>query len=227
MKEGPDFAYIASLIGDPARANILSALLSGKALTATELSVEAGLTRQTTSSHLGQLLNGGLITVRRQGRHRYFQLASADVVHALEALSVLTVSSTGRKVRTGPRDSAMRKARVCYDHLAGEMGVLLFDRLVELDWLKVGADGLDLTVKGEQSLKEQGVPLDHLKTKRRPLCRSCLDWSERRQHLAGSLGAALLDQITNRNWARREQGSRIVTFSPEGEMQLRKWLEHA
>ncbi len=224
MRNGPELSQIAALIGDPARANMLTALLSGKALTASELAEEAGLTRQTASSHLGKLLDGGLLSVEKQGRHRYFRLSGEEVVSALEALSVLSSTATQPRVRTGPKDVAMRKARICYDHLAGELGVFMFDQMVERGWLVLSGEGVSLTQHGEQGLKERGVPLDLIKQKRRVLCRTCLDWSERRQHLAGSVGAALLDHILAANWARREPGSRVIAFSGQGEIAFRKWL---
>ncbi|MAP95283.1 MAG: transcriptional regulator [Ponticaulis sp.] len=224
MKEGPDLSRIAALIGDPARANMLMALMSGKALTPSELSVETGLTKQTVSSHLSRLQDGGLIAAEKQGRHRYVRLAGEDVAAALEGLMALSAEKTVPRVRTGPKDAAMRKARVCYDHLAGEMGVWMFDRLADHAWLKLGADSLELTSEGWKNLTERAVPLGQINHKKRPLCRTCLDWSERRSHLAGSLGAILLEQILTRNWARREANSRVIAFSPEGEMRFRKWL---
>ena len=127
MKEGPDISRIAALIGDPARANMLTALMSGKALTATELSQEAGITRQTASTHLAKLDEGGLLMPRKQGRHKYFSLASDDVAHVLEVLMGLAAESGHLRTRTGPRDEELRKARVCYNHLAGHMGILMYD----------------------------------------------------------------------------------------------------
>lgn len=224
MKDGPDLSKIAALIGDPARANMLTSLMSGKALTPSELAIETGLTKQTVSSHLSRLLDGNLVAAEKQGRHRYFRLAGEDVAQALEGLMALSSERSAPRVRTGPKDAAMRKARVCYDHLAGEMGVFLYDQMVARNWLKLGPDSLELTDLGAKGIVERGVPLDLLNHKKRVLCRSCLDWSERRTHLAGSVGAALLDQIVQRNWARRETNSRVVVFNPEGEMQFRKWL---
>ncbi|MEO1607673.1 MAG: winged helix-turn-helix domain-containing protein, partial [Pseudomonadota bacterium] len=131
MREGPDIAHIAALIGDPARANMLTALMSGKALTATELAREAGVTPQTASTHLTKLEQGGLLTLQRQGRHRYFSLATDDVAHVLEALMGIAAGAGYLRSRTGPKDQALRKARVCYNHLAGEMGTDLYDGLFE------------------------------------------------------------------------------------------------
>ena len=224
MKDGPDLSKIAALIGDPARANILSALMSGRALTPTELAIEAGLTKQTVSSHLSKMLEGGLIEGEKQGRHKYVRLAGPDVAEALEALMALSAVRSAPRVRTGPKDAAMRKARVCYDHLAGELGVYMYDRMVERGWLALGANSLDLTEHGRAELLERDLPLERLNSRTRPICRTCLDWSERRTHLAGSLGKVLLDEVMTRNWARREAKSRVVAFSPEGEMRFRKWL---
>ncbi|PVB61007.1 winged helix-turn-helix domain-containing protein [Labrenzia sp. 011] len=224
MKDGPDIARIGSLIGDPARANILSALMSGKALTATELAAEAGITSQTASSHLKKLMDGGLLTQARQGRHRYFTLAGPDVGTVVEALMGLAARKGHLRTRTGPKDPAMRAARVCYDHLAGDMAVQMFDSIQTRGFLRVSADrgGLDLTADGRQFVSVLGIDLEALGTSRRPLCRACLDWSERRNHLAGSLGAALLERFRDNGWLRREAGSRVVTISPRGHVELHK-----
>ena len=224
MKDGPDIARIGALIGDPARANILSALMSGKALTATELAVEAGITGQTASSHLKKLMEGGLLTQAKQGRHRYFALAGADVGSMLEALMGLAAKKGHLRTRTGPRDPAMRTARVCYDHLAGDMAVRIYDSFQSRGFLQAasGESSLGLTAGGEDFARSLGIDLDRLKTARRPLCRACLDWSERRNHLAGSLGAALLTRFQDNRWLRKEPDSRVVHISPKGETELKK-----
>lgn len=222
MKEGPDIARIAALIGDPVRANMLTALMSGKALTATELSQEAGVTIQTGSSHLARLEQGGLLRQRKQGRHKYFTLTSADVAHVLESLMGLAAGAGHLRTRTGPRDLALRKARVCYNHLAGDLGTQLFDSLVARDFLLSEGDALSLTPKGDGFVSRFGVDLDGLRAKRAPLCRHCLDWSERRSHLAGSLGRAMLTRIVELGWAKRDPQSRIVHFSRNGEQQFQK-----
>jgi DNA-binding transcriptional ArsR family regulator len=228
MKEGPDIARIAALIGDPARANMLAALSDGRALTASELASEAGVTKQTASSHLSRLMSGGLLAVEAQGRHRYFRLAGEEVSDALEALMGLAHARGAQRTRTGPRDPALRHARACYNHLAGEMGVHLFGRLTRRRWLSLesGDNGgeLGLTSSGRRAMTEFGVDIDSLEALRRPLCRTCLDWSERRHHLGGSLGQSLLLRFTDLGWARREAGSRIVAFSPRGTRALAEWL---
>ncbi len=224
MREGPDITRIAALIGDPARANMLAALIDGRALTASELAAEAGVTRQTASSHLAQLSKGGLLAFESQGRHRYFRLSGEEVGDALESLMVLSHIRGPARTRTGPRDPALRHARACYNHLAGELGVATYNGLVKRRWLRLADDGLALTAAGQRAIMNFGVDLDALASRRRPLCRPCLDWSERRHHLAGSLGVALLQRITDLKWAKREKGSRIVRFTPQGEKALIKWL---
>lgn len=217
MKEGPSIAPVAALAGDPARANMLSALLAGKALTASELANEAGVTVQTASSHLSKLETGGLIAGVKQGRHRYFRLADGDVAEMLEKMMGVAARAGHLRTRPGPRDPAMRHARVCYDHLAGEMGVAMFDALSRKGHIATRGAEVRLTKKGEGFVAEFGIDLDSLSRSRRPLCKSCLDWSQRRSHLAGHLGAALLGRITDLKWAARDRHSRTVTFSKAGE----------
>jgi DNA-binding transcriptional ArsR family regulator len=222
MKAGPNISHIASLVGDPARANMLTALMSGKALTATELAHEAGVMPQTASTHLAKLESGGLVVTEKQGRHRYFQLSGADVAGVLESLMGLAARTGHLRTQTGPRDPALRRARVCYDHLAGELGVGLYDGLHRQSYLTAEDNGVILTPKGARALDSFGIDVTRLQDQRRPVCKNCLDWSARRPHLAGSLGAALLDRFYALKWARRETGSRIVTFTPPGERELRK-----
>ncbi|MEM6661830.1 MAG: helix-turn-helix transcriptional regulator [Pseudomonadota bacterium] len=217
MKEGPNIAAVAALIGEPARANILSALMQGRALTATELSIEAGVTASTTSVHLGKLEAGGLVRGTKQGRHRYYALSGEETARALEALMGLAQATTGRRVRTGPKDPALRRARVCYDHLAGEMGVALYDCLLARGIIMGDDDQICLTPGGPGLLRDFGLDVPDLLKSRRRLCRPCLDWSMRRTHLAGSLGAAIWDQIQAKGWAKREPDSRAVTFTKVGE----------
>ncbi|MCM2477803.1 winged helix-turn-helix transcriptional regulator [Rhizobium sp. CG5] len=217
MIEGPDIARIGSLVGDPARANILVALLGGRALTATELAGAAGVTVQTASSHLSKLEDGGLIRQQKQGRHRYFSFADETVGGLIEGLMGFAASRGHLRHRLGPKEPALRKARICYDHLAGDYGVRMLDSLVARGAIEVDGEALALTAAGEQLLAEFGIDLAPLKMLRRPLCRSCLDWSERRAHMAGSLGKALLDHFVETGDARREAGSRVMVFSPVGD----------
>lgn len=222
IKEGPDIARIAALVGDPARANMLQALMTGHALTASELAQEAGVTVQTASSHLAKLEAGGLIGQRKQGRHRYFELSGYDVAEVLEALTGLAARTGHLRVRTGPKEPALRRARVCYDHLAGEMGVAMLDSLTGRGIVAGDNDALDLTPAGEAFVQAFGIALDGLRGGRRPLCKACLDWSARRNHLAGALGAAFLDRFYALGWAKREAESRVVAFSKKGAAEFGK-----
>ena len=214
MKEGPVISSVASLIGDPARANMLTALMDGRALTVSELAEAAGVTIQTASGHLAKLDAAGLLKAEKQGRHRYFRLSGSDVGEVLEGLMGLAQRTGAVRVRTGPKDNALRTARVCYDHLAGEKGVAMLDAMLARGLME-DADDLRLTREGRAFAAGFGIDVAALEQGRRPLCRSCLDWSERKSHLAGALGAALLDEIVRRGWAKREAG-RVVKFSPDG-----------
>lgn len=226
MRDGPNITAIAALVGDPARAQALTLLMAGRALTATELADAAGITRQTISSHLAKLVDARLLAVEAQGRHRYFRIADAEVAAMLESLMGLAfgAGSLPLHLRLGPSAPALRKARICYDHLAGELGVLVHDRLAAQGAFGFGADGITLTAAGADLVGQLDVDVDALENTRRPVCRTCLDWSERRHHLAGALGSALLDRIEQLGWARRLQGSRVMAFDANGEDALRNWL---
>ncbi len=213
---------MASLIGDPARANILTALMGGGALTATELATEAGVTKQTASAHLAKLSEAEFIEATKQGRHRYFRLADDEVAEVLEKLMGIAARRKPQRIRPGPKEPELRKARVCYDHLAGDLGVELYESLCREGLLKNGSEPPHLTETGKALLGDFGVDLEALGKSRRPLCRSCLDWSVRRSHLAGSLGAALLDRMYALKWAKRVKGTRIVRFTPSGERAFRE-----
>jgi DNA-binding transcriptional ArsR family regulator len=214
MREGPDIARIASLVGDPARANMLTALMGGTALTASELALEAGVSLPTASSHLSKLMEGGLLTLASQGRHRYYGLAGPQVAGMIEAITGVAAAVGPQRVRPGPRDAAMRVARVCYDHLAGEQAVAMLDRLVDKKVLIRDDKEIRLGQSAASHFAALGIEVES--KARRRVCRACLDWSERRSHLAGTLGAAILDKILLEKWARRERDSRAVVFSPMG-----------
>jgi len=222
VKDGPSIVGIAALLGERARADILTALMAGPALTATELAAEAGVTKQTASAHLAKLLDARLVAVESQGRHRYFRLADRDVAELMEKLMGVAYRAGAVRLRTSPREPALRKARVCYDHLAGNLGVRLYDALLEAHLVSPSTTGLMLSRKGRRSFEVFGIDVEALARLRRPLCRACLDWSERRHHLAGALGAALLARFVALGWARMAQGSRVVAFSPPGERALRE-----
>ncbi|MCB8823428.1 ArsR/SmtB family transcription factor [Microvirga rosea] len=214
MKEGPVIASVAALLGDPARANILTALMDGRALTVSELAEAAGVTIQTASGHLSKLDAANLLTAEKQGRHRYFRLSDPDVAQVLEALMGLAQRTGATRVRTGPKDAALRAARVCYDHLAGERGVELLNGASQQGFI-AGEEQLALTDRGRAFFSEFGIDLNQLEKGRRPVCRACLDWSERRSHLGGALGAAILSRLLEKGWVRRDAG-RVVTFTCEG-----------
>jgi DNA-binding transcriptional ArsR family regulator len=224
MRDGPNITNIAAMIGDHARAEVLTVLMGGMALTATELADAAGVTRQTVSTHLAKLQDAGLLSVEAQGRHRYFRIADAEVAQLLESLMGVSFGLGAVRVRSSPREPALRKARVCYDHLAGELGVLVYESLAHRGAFALGADGVSLTSSGVDAVRALGIEPDTLKSSRRPFCRTCLDWSERRHHLAGGLGAAMLDRFQQLGWARRVPDSRVLAFSAGGETALRAWL---
>jgi DNA-binding transcriptional ArsR family regulator len=223
MSDGPNITRIAAAIGDPVRASMLTALMAGRALTATELANRARITKQTGSTHLRRLLDAKLVAVHPQGRHRYFAIANEDVAHLLERMIGVAAHSESA-VSIGPKDPALRKARVCYDHLAGEIAVSVYTAMLARSLLRFDGESLVVTVMGNDWFRDFGIDVDRLRKQRRTLCRACMDWSERRHHLAGALGAALLDRLIERRWARRETGSRIVRFLPGGELALTRAL---
>jgi hypothetical protein len=195
---------------------MLMALMSGKALTAGELAREAGVTLQTASSHLAKLQQGALVCLCKQGRHKYFTLAGDHVVHALASLVGLARDDIQLRIRPGPNDAALRYARVCYNHLAGEIGTRFFDSLILRKFL-IRSDGMvKLSPSGTEFFRDLKIGLDSLGTKRSPMCRECLDWSERRPHLGGPLGRALLGRIEELGWAKRDKTSRALHFSRSG-----------
>jgi DNA-binding transcriptional ArsR family regulator len=211
---------IAALVGDPARSNMLTALMTGRALTASELAHEAGVTPQTASSHLAKLESGGLIEQEKQGRHRYYRLADPDIASVLEGLEGIAARAGHLRVRTGPKDPALRRARICYDHLAGDLGVQMLDSMKRQRLLRQNKQGIELTAEGGRFLaKSLQISTEALAHPRRPTCKACLDWSERRHHLAGTLGAAMMTRFTEFKWAARDAtpGSRVVNFTRNGE----------
>ena len=224
MRDGPNITNIAAMIGDHARAEVLTLLMSGMALTATELADAAGVTRQTISAHLAKLQDAGLLSVEAQGRHRYFRIADAEIAQLLESLMGVAFGTGAVRVRSSPREPALRKARVCYDHLAGELGVLVYESLVRRGAFALDADGIALTAQGRDLVRILGIEADTLPASRRPFCRTCLDWSERRHHLAGQLGTAMLERFQQLGWARRVPESRVLAFTKHGEAALRAWL---
>jgi DNA-binding transcriptional ArsR family regulator len=217
MRDGPHISGIAALIGEPARAEMLTALMADRALTATELAGVAGVTKATASAHLAKLVDARLLLVHTQGRHRYFRLADRDVAQLLESLMGVAFRTGALRLKSSPREPALRRARVCYDHLAGELGVLAFEALMAARCFQTDATGLHITPAGTAWFTRFGVDVDAVASQRRMMCKACLDWSERRHHLAGAWGTALLQRLFDLGWARRVKGTRIVQFTPPGE----------
>lgn len=216
-------AEIAALVGDPARTNILAALMDGRALTSKELAYIAGVSPQTTSGHLAKLATAKLLVLMKQGRRHYYRIASPLVGQMLESImAVASAQTSPLQPRPSRMEERMRTARTCYDHLAGRLGVALADTLVMRGHIALVQDGGEVSEDGLAFLSNLGVALDERGHSRRVFCRPCLDWSERRTHIAGSLGKALLERFEKMGWARREPRSRVVTFSAAGERALMK-----
>jgi DNA-binding transcriptional ArsR family regulator len=220
----PNLAAVAALIGEPSRAAMLVELLDGRALTATELAVRAAIAPSTASDHLGRLLDGGLLSCLSQGRHRYYRLASPRVARVLEALGVLASPTSPRDRFEAELLEAVRFARSCYDHLAGWLGVTVADALLARQLLRDEAGGFQLTPVGERWCAELGLDLAGAHHTRRAFARGCLDWSERRLHLAGSLGAALLARLLELGWLERIKGERALQLTPAGQAGLQASL---
>lgn len=210
-------AETAALIGDPARTAMLYAMMDGRAFTAGELASAAGVTPQTASGHLAQLLAAGMLAAEKQGRHRYFRLASAEIGGILEGL--MTVTAARAPLSTGPAYPALRRARICYDHIAGSLGVALYAALLDQGHVRLAEDGVALTTSGHALLDRLGIDPPHA---RRPACRTCLDWSERRHHLAGQVGAAICATALARDWLRRRPATRALDVTPKGEAGFRE-----
>ena len=208
-------AEIAALVGNPARANILMALGDGRALTATELAYAAHVSPQTTSGHLAQLTASGLLSLQKQGRHAYYRLATPLVGRMLEALMAVAADTPLRRP-TWRGDEPLRTARTCYDHLAGQLGVTLTDALIAGQSLILTDDGGELTPAGAEFLQHFGIDLTAIRQRRRVFCRPCLDWSERRPHLAGAVGAAIATRCFDLSWIARQRDGRALTILPAG-----------
>jgi len=222
----PRFAKVAAMIGDPTRARMLAALMGGQYLAAGELAAAAGVTAQTASAHVAKLVDAELVVVRTQGRHRYFRLADADIGHALEALSLVAErSAQADKWSQGPY-KPLKAARTCYSHLAGELGVALLEGLLARGTLRPVHGHFLLSDAGRAELETLGVALPAVTTPAaaRRFAYPCLDWSERRDHLAGGLAVALLEHSVGEGWLRRVEGSRALRLTADGSRKLAPWL---
>ena len=223
-------AEVGLLVGEPARAAMLMTLMDGQALTASELARCAGVTPQTASSHLSRMLAASLLSVEKQGRHRYFRLASPEIARMLEGIMRIASHATvaPRKVFTGPRDEAMRTARTCYDHFAGRLGVAIADAMARQGVIRFEDEAGIVTTKGLKFFEKRGIALplrDGAPGKvrsKRPLCRPCLDWSERRPHIAGGLGASICEHFLDKKYVRRVKGTRAVEITHKGHDVLRE-----
>jgi len=228
MPSNAMFAQVAALAGDPARAAMLHALMDGRALTASELARVAGVAPQTASGHLARMTAVGILLPDRQGRHRYHRLASPAVARMIESIMQVAADlEPARRFTIGPRDQALRAARTCYDHLAGRLGVALADALVGRGYVELESDAGLVTEPGVAFLVRLGIDAETLAARRatggrRVLCRPCLDWSERRPHLAGAVGAALCVHCFDKGWVRRITGTRAVAVTPKGQRVFRE-----
>lgn len=223
---GTDYAAVARLLGNPARSAVVDALMEGRPLAAGELAQVANVRASTISEHLSELTEAGLLTVVRAGRHRYYQLASAEVAAALEALSRICPTTPVRSLRQSQADRSLLLARLCYDHIAGRLGVAMLEQMFSSGWLAAATGNSrdpdwEVTKQGAQALTDIGVDIEACGKSRRHFARPCLDWSERRDHLAGALGAAISNALLEGNWLRKTAIGRGVQITDKGENGLR------
>jgi DNA-binding transcriptional ArsR family regulator len=216
MGADADIAAVCRVLGDSHRASFVLALLGGEELPAGELAARAGASSSLTSAHLSKLLKAGLIDVRRQGRQRYYRVASPQVATAIEGLMAIAPARPISSLRQAKQGEAIRAARTCYDHLAGRLGVAVTEALERGGALAQADSGWQLTPAGEEQFGCLGIDVSELRRHRRPLLRDCLDWTERRPHLGGSLGAALAGRMLERGWIERQPNSRAVTLTAAG-----------
>ena len=217
MPSTPDISHVAGLLADPSRATILISLLDGRPQTATELANHAKITPQTASAHLSKLVSGNLISKEVQGRYRYFQLTDPNVASAIESLITISGPSDIRSLRDSNEDQALRKARTCYDHLAGKLGTSLAHSLESQGYIVEYDDNYTLTDSGRQFLTQFGIDVTKAERRRRKFIHSCMDWSERKPHIGGALGAALLDRVTELGWIEKGTTHRTIRVTAAGE----------
>ncbi|MCA3182094.1 MULTISPECIES: helix-turn-helix transcriptional regulator [unclassified Cupriavidus] len=226
MEYAPGISQLAGLLADPGRAAMLWALMDGSARPAGELALIAGLSASSTSGHLARLSEGGLLAVESRGRNRYYRLAAPEIGVAIEALATASLVSQPPRVRAVPvsrgTPPALRQARTCYDHLAGELAVGLFERMSRAGWLTVDGTRIDLTGDGSQAIAQLGIDLDATRRKRRQFACTCPDWSERKPHLGGALGAAMLETMLEKGWIEPTHASRALRVTPRGHREIGK-----
>jgi DNA-binding transcriptional ArsR family regulator len=213
------FSKLTSLIGDPVRSKIMWALLDGRAFTATELAIYADTTSQNISMHLQKLVSSDLLSVEKQGRHRYYNYSRADISYAIEALANL-IPASGKNIPLKIMDEPIRYCRTCYDHLAGKVGVTITDTLIEQQLILKNGPDFTVSSEGESFFNTLNIDITLLRKQKRSFARACLDWSERKSHLAGSLGSALFDLMIANNWMRRTQNSRAIVVTGKGRKML-------
>jgi len=215
-----ELGQITSLIGDPVRTNILWTLLDNRAYTATELAISADTSPQNISMHLSKLVQADLLTVESQGRHKYYKFSRPEVANAIEAIGSLLPNKIHKKIIDNSDNSAIKYCRSCYDHLAGKVGVLITETLLKQKIIEAVANTYNVTKKGEHFFSEFDINIDHLKKCRRAFAKPCLDWSERKHHLAGSLGAALLEKMLSLDYIRKTKNSRAIVITSKGQLHL-------
>ncbi|KWR81814.1 ArsR/SmtB family transcription factor [Cupriavidus sp. IDO] len=224
MDYAPGISQLAGLLADPGRAAMLWALMDGSARPAGELAVIAGLSASSTSGHLARLSEGGLLAVETRGRNRYYRLAAPEIGVAIEALASASLASHPPRLRAVPvsrtAPPALRQARTCYDHLAGELAVGLFERMTDSGWLVVSQSSVDLSNDGTQAMAQLGIDIEAARRKRRQFACTCPDWSERKPHLGGALGAALLESLLQRGWVETTATSRALRVTPRGQREI-------
>lgn len=226
MDVSDQFKSLASLVGEPVRATMLWNLLDGKAFTATELAIGADVSPQSASMHLNKLVKADILTVERQGRHRYYRFSKPEVAYVIEAMANLLPADKMKKEASENVSSmnSIKYCRTCYDHLAGKIGVTITEQLLKKNIVKVSGKGYDVTSKGTKWFNNLGIAIDEVKCEKRVFARQCLDWSERRHHLAGALGAALLNKMLTLGWLRKIKGSRAVIITSKGQEGLYETL---
>ncbi len=222
MLADADLAAVGRMLGDGHRAEFLLALLGGDELSAGELASRSGASSSLASAHLSKLLQAGMLSVRRDGRQRYYRIDNPQLAQAIEALLAIAPPRRARALRESKHGQAIQRARTCYDHLAGELGVALTDALEHKQFITPWANGWELTPEGQRQFEDLGLDIDSIRRLRRAFARPCLDWTERRPHLAGALGAAVTSRLLDMGWLRRLPDTRAVRLTPPGRTKLRE-----
>jgi DNA-binding transcriptional ArsR family regulator len=219
------FKEIAALIGDPTRAVIMWTLLDGKAFTATELAIIVNTSPQNISMHLAKLVQSDLLCVEKQGRHKYYRFSNKEIAYAIEAMANLIPHSTIPKKNIAEKHSPIKHCRTCYDHLAGKIGVALTDSLLEQKIIVDNNNVFEISPKGEKWFSDFGINVDEVKKQRRLFLKPCLDWSERRNHIAGSLATSIFDKMVSNDWLRKTNHSRAIIITGKGEKELYEYFK--